>query len=258
MSVLSLQDLSIILVRPRFPENIGAAVRSACNMGVGEICVVQPENFDLPRIHKMATHACVDFIGEQHVYLDLQTALAPFHYVFGTTARLGGEREKVLTPPTAAQKIIPMLSNNKVALVFGSEDRGLENTEIRLCHELIHIPTADFSSVNLAQAVMILCYECFTTLREQTTSASFFPRMATHTELAGLYNELTPLLTKIHYVNPENPDYWMNKVRHFLHRMKLQAVEVSILRGICRQMNWYVEKRYEDGKQETLSFKKEP
>jgi len=257
MPLSLLKNLSIVLVRPRFPENIGASARAALNMGVGEIRVVQPENFDLIRIHKMATHEAASFITDSSVYPDLKSALAPFQYVIGTTARLGGERKKILYPSIVVQKIMGLLPENNTALVFGSEDRGLENTEIRLCHELVHIPTAEFSSLNLAQAVMIMCYECFKAIHEKTPVSAFIPRLASHAELEGLHNDLVPLLTKSHYINPENPEFWMVKVRNFINRMELKAIEVNILRGICRQINWYAKKQYEVGKSEALSSLKE-
>ncbi|MBW2564903.1 MAG: RNA methyltransferase, partial [Deltaproteobacteria bacterium] len=73
------------------------------------------------------------------------------------------------------------------------------------------------------------------------------PRLANRHELDGMYDQLKDILVKISYINHENPDYWMNKLRYFFTRMQLRAREVSIIRGICRQINWYGKKRYEDG-----------
>jgi tRNA/rRNA methyltransferase len=144
-----------------------------------------------------------------------------------------------------AQKLIPLTARNRIALVFGPEDRGLTNVELRLCHDLVTIPTADFSSLNLAQAVMVMVYELHRAGLKP--KGKFAPRLATRHELDGMYAQLTDLLTKIDYINPENPDYWMNRLRHFGTRMQLRAKEVSIIRGVCRQMNWYAGKCYRDG-----------
>jgi tRNA/rRNA methyltransferase len=122
----------------------------------------------------------------------------------------------------------------------------LTNTELRLCHILVNIPTADFSSLNLAQAVMILCYEFF--LAGIPTPKNVLPRLASRHELDGMYEQVKDILVRINYVNPENPDYWMNKLRYFFSRLNLRAREVSIIRGICRQINWYNRKCYLDGK----------
>jgi tRNA/rRNA methyltransferase len=214
-------------------------------MGFEQLIVVDPQNCDLSRILKMATHAAIDVVEQMRVYEDLQTALEPLNYVVGTTARLGGQRQLVGTAARLAQKLAPISEKNHVALLFGPEDRGLTNEDIRLCHELVNIPTAEFSSLNLAQAVMILCYE----LRRynQPKAKTFMPRLANRHELDGMYAQLKEILVRISFIQPENPEHFMNNIRHFGSRMKLRAKEVSIIRGICRQIDWYGKKRFQDG-----------
>ncbi len=244
-AAINLKNVCIVLSRPRYPENIGAAARAMRNMGLEQLVVVDPQNCDLSRVLKMATHAAIDVVEQMRVYEDLQTALAPLNYVVGTTARLGGQRQLVGTAARLAQKLAPICENNRVGLLFGPEDRGLTNEDIRLCHELVNIPTAEFSSLNLAQAVMILCYE----LRRynQPKAKTFMPRLANRHELDGMYAQLQDILVRISYIQPENPEYFMNNIRHFGSRMKLRAKEVSILRGICRQIDWYGKKCFQDG-----------
>ena len=67
-------------------------------------------------------------------------------------------------------------------------------------------------------------------------------------ELDGMYAEVKEILLRISFIQPDNPDYWMNRIRHFFTRMQLRAKEVSIIRGICRQIRWYADKRYQDGR----------
>ena len=244
---ICLDHITIVLHRPRFPENIGAAARAMRNMGIRRMIVVEPENYDLSRVLKMATHVAADVVQEIGIVSNLRQALSPFHLVVGTTARLGGEREIVYTPSHMADRLISLSSENTIAVVFGPEDRGLANDDIRLCHELVNIPTAEFSSLNLAQAVMVICYELFTAGRTVTESNA--PRLSTRHELDGMYDQLRDILVRISYINPENPDYWMNKIRRFFTRMQLKAGEVSIIRGICRQIDWYGKKCREDGRQ---------
>ncbi len=240
-----LDNITVILNKPRYPENIGAAARAACNMGIKQLVVVDPENFDIDRILTLSTHAAADVVRQMDRFDDLQTALAPYHYVVGTTARLGGERQTVTSPSQMAKQLIPISGKNRIALLFGPEDRGLTNEEIRRCHLLVNIPTAQFSSLNLAQAVMVLCYELYTAALPE--AKTFTPRLASRHELDGMYDQVKDILVRINYIQPENPDYWMNKLRHFFNRMKLRAGEVSILRGICRQIDWYAGKCYGDG-----------
>ena len=242
---LNLSNVAVVLHRPRFPENIGSAARATRNMGIEQLLVVSPADFDMERILRLATHAAADTVERIQCFDSLAEALAPFQYVAGTTARRGGQRDRLLSPEALARELIPIGENNRIALVFGPEDRGLTNEELRLCHRLVSIPTAGFSSLNLAQAVMVVCYELFkVTLPEKS---EFVPRMASRHELDGMYDGLRDLLVRISYINPENPDYWLHRIRQYFTRLRLRAKEVSIIRGLCRQVDWYAEKRYRDG-----------
>jgi tRNA/rRNA methyltransferase len=164
---INLDSIHIVLYRPRFPENIGSAVRAMRNMGLSKLIVVDPENFDIEKIMRLATHDSAEMVEQIKQYDDLESAVASMNYVVGTTARLGGERQTIQKPADLAQRLIPISAENQVAIVFGPEDRGLTNEEIRRCHVLINIPTADFSSINLAQSVMIICYEIYQASRKQ-------------------------------------------------------------------------------------------
>jgi len=242
---VNLNNIDIVLNKPRYPENIGAAARAIRNMGLRRLIVVEPENFDMGKILKLATHAASDVAAGIEQYDNLKDALKSYQYVVGTTARVGGERQIMGKPADMAEHLISISAENRVAIVFGSEDRGLLNEDIRLCHILVNIPTAEFSSLNLAQAVMIVCYELFkASLPEKKR---FVPRLASRHELDGMYEQLRDILIRICYINPENPDYRLNHIRHFFTRIQLKAKEVSIIRGLCRQVDWYAEKRYKDG-----------
>ena len=242
-----LDHVAIILQRPRNPENIGAAARAIRNMGIGQLVVVSPENCDLTRILKMATHVASDVVEGMKVFEDLKDAVAPYQYIVGTTARLGGERQTVFSPPEMAKILVPISRENRIAILFGPEDRGLTNEDIRLCHALVNIPTAEFSSLNLAQAVMIICYELFKA--SLGSGQKKVPRLAERHELEGMYKRLQEILIRVDFIKPDNPDYWMNNMRRFFNRLPLRAKEVRIIRGICRQIDWYSKKCYKDGKE---------
>jgi tRNA/rRNA methyltransferase len=245
---INLKNVAIVLHKTRYPENIGAAARAILNMGIQDLIVVAPRNYEKSKALKLATHAAASLIENLKIYDNLQDALAPFQYIVGTTARLGGERQVVNTPGIMAERLVPISQTNRVALLFGPEDAGLSNVDIRACHALVNIPTAEFSSINLAQAVMILCYELF--LASRTGKKIFVPRLASRHELDGMYAQLKEILVRISFINPENPDYWMNNLRRFFNRYGLRARDVSIVRGICRQIDWYGGKCYQDGLKE--------
>lgn len=238
-------NLSIVMVRPRYSENIGSASRAMCNMGIKHLIVVSPENYDIEKVRKLATHAASDVVDRIEIFENLKSALSPFNYVVGTTARLGGERLAISSPSEMAGRLVGISKKNRVAVLFGPEDRGLLNEDLRLCHELVNIPASDFSSLNVSQAVLIMCYEIFLAGTEE--KVKFAPRLASRFELDGMYDNVKDILVRINYINPENPDYWMNKLRHFFTRMEVRAREVSIIRGICRQIDWYGRKCYKDG-----------
>jgi tRNA/rRNA methyltransferase len=242
---INFDNITIVLHQPRYPENIGSAARAMRNMGISRLVVVDPPNYDLNKVLKLATHTGSDVIDKSRICTDLKDALAPFHYVVGATARLGGQRQVINNPSKLAQKLVPISIENRIAILFGPEDRGLSNEDIRYCHLLVNIPTAEFSSLNLAQAVMIVCYELFTVGLE--ISEEPIPRIASRHELDGMYDQLKDVLVRINFINSENPDYWINNLRHFFTRFQLRAKEVSIIRGICRQVDWYGKKCCEDG-----------
>ncbi len=247
---IRLENIVIVLHQPRFSENIGAAARAMRNMGIRRLIVVDPYMYNQERALTMATHAAADVVERMERHENLAEALGPFQYVVGTTARVGGQRV-LNSPPRMARQLISISQENQIAVVFGREDRGLSNEDLRYCHSLVNIPTAEFSSLNLAQAVMVMCYELFTATQEE--DKPFAPRLAGRFELDGMYEDLREVLVNICYVNPENPDYWMNHIRNFFTRIQLRAREVSIIRGLIRQVNWYGEKRYSDGRKDAAA-----
>lgn len=234
---VNIENIAVVLHEPHFPENIGAAARAAKNMGVKRLIVVNPRECDLTRILKMATHTAEDVVAAMEILDDLEEALGPFRHVVGTTARTGAHRQTVRSPRRLASDLIPITQANPTAILFGTETRGLTNNELKFCHSLVTIPTADFSSLNLAQAVMIMLYEIF--LAGDEEPKTFVPRLATTREMEEMYRNLKETLARINFINPENPEYWMMGVRRFFNRIGLRAREVKIVRGICRQINWY-------------------
>jgi tRNA/rRNA methyltransferase len=241
-----LDNITIVLVRPRISQNIGACCRAMHNLGLKRLIVTAPARFDLPDIERMATHAALSVVGNLQIKDTLADALAPFTFIAGTTARMGKQRQMIYSPEQIAQKIVSLVPSNEVAVLFGPEDRGLGNDDLKYCHSLVNIPTAEFSSLNLAQAVMILCYELFLAAHPRKDEP-FQPRMATSHELEGMYAHLKEMLLNIDFIDRDNPDYWMNNFRRFFARVGLTAKEVRLIRGVCRQVKWYGGKRHADG-----------
>ncbi len=232
------ENITIVLNRPKYAGNIGAVARGARNMGVEKLCVVSDRPFPAEEMKQMATHVAADLVDNIRYCDRLEDALGGFRTVVGMTARMGSVRGPAITPRQMAAELVDISQNNPVALLFGAEDRGLTNADLHFCDLVVNIPTAEFKSLNLSHAVMIICYELFVAERELP---SFTPKLATVAELEGMHDQIKEVLQQVGFLNPENPDYWMLHIRRFFSRVKLQAREVKIIRGICRQLAWYGE-----------------
>jgi tRNA/rRNA methyltransferase len=230
-------------MEPKYPENIGAAARSAMNMGISRLIIVRDEAPDREKMLKMATHKAAHLIEQLRHYDNLAEALAPFSYVVGTTARQGRKRRIENSPRYMLDTILPLLENNEVAVLFGPEHRGLTNDDLKYCQTTVTIPTADFSSLNLAQAVAILCYELFWGVMYSDRIVQASSKLASSHELEGMYEHVEVLLERIGFLNTNDSTYWMRNIRHFLGRIELRAKEARIIHGFCRQFLWYQEQQ---------------
>lgn len=252
-----LESVSVILVRPRFPENIGMVARAMGNMGAGELILVRPERWEKDKAEVLATSLGQRLLDAARVAGSLEEALAPFTVAIGSTARSGGWRRDICEPEEAARQARSVArQGGRAALVMGPEDDGLNNAEVELCTYLVNIPTAvDASSLNLAQATLLLLYECmkadralpfaapegsFQTrlpARNWTAPARLEPvRRVTLEEEVMLIRELQDNLIAIDHLPAENSDWFMKTMRRFLRKKGLRRNEFDMLMGICRQM----------------------
>ena len=236
----SLAGSGLILVRPKNPENIGASARIACNFGIEQLTVVAKEAPNQERMLKMATHKAAHMIENLQLVEDTGTAAAPYHFIVGTTARQGRHRVLEKAPHAVMSQLAPLLSgsSHRVALMFGPEDSGLTNDDLDFCQFTSTIPTADFSSLNLAQAVAIHCYELSMSLGKVTESVNE-EQYANSYELEGMYQHIEQALTKTTFIRHVNKIYWMRNIRHFLSRTRIKKKEASLIRGACRKFLWY-------------------
>jgi tRNA/rRNA methyltransferase len=236
------KHVTIVLNKPKYSANIGLVARCAVNMGIERLFVItNGRQYDQDEIKRTATHCASGFIKEEMRYFDrLDSALSQCNYVVGTTARTGNTNLKrsITTPRKMAAQLTSISCENDVALLFGPEDRGLTNNELRYCDLLVTIPTSGrLKSINLSHAVMVLCYEIFVT--ENAPRTAFSPRLATSKEKEDMFDHLKDIFIKINFINPENPEYWMTSIRNFFSRTKLHAKDVKIVRGVCRQIDLY-------------------
>jgi tRNA/rRNA methyltransferase len=234
------KNISIVLYKPKYSGNIGSIARAAKNMGIDNLIIVGTSGFDREEMQQRSTHLAADVLDKIQYFENIGEALGKFNYIVGTTARLGKARGPFISPRAAADDIVNISQKNKIALLFGPEDTGLANDQLRLCHSVVTIPTSrEFTSLNLSHAVMILCYEIFIASSGATKTQEDVPTLARSQELEGMYGQIKTLLADIEFLNPENPDYWMMHLRRFFTRAGILSREVKLVRGICRQLTWY-------------------
>ncbi len=241
-----LKNISVVLFGTKYPENVGSAARAMRNMDCSDLILVNPPLWNMERAMPLATAKGHEIVEKARICSDLETALADHSKIYGTTARTGGWRKGVLTPAEAAPLIVQQLKDGeKIALVFGPEDRGLTNDETKLCSRLINIPTSEeSSSLNLSQAVLIILYECFKEALETPFTPAGPPeeRVTTFQEQEILAANLQETLLAIDFLKEDNSDYWMLPVKRFMSRINIKRNEFNLLMGICRQIKWITEK----------------
>ncbi len=241
-----LSNAAIILVHPKYPENIGAAARAVMNMGISQLVVVRDEKPDTEKMLKMATHKAAHLIENLAYHTELGEAVSSFSYLVGSSARKGRKRHVDNCPRKMAEKVLPLLRENRVGLMFGPEHRGLTNDDLKYCDLTVTIPTDEFSSLNLAQAVAILCYELYYKMIYGDKDIVYEPKQASSHELEGMYEHVEQLLDEIGFLKTNDSSYWMRNIRKVLGRRNLLSKEARIIRGFCRQFLWYTEQKKEE------------
>ena len=233
----SRDKFAFVLYRPQSAGNIGAAARALKNMGFDDLRLVGRGPLNDREAVKMAVHAD-DLLASATVYPDLAAALADCSLAVGTTSRRGGYRSRATPLRPAAAELDALAASNKIAIVFGREDRGLTNRELKLCHRLITIPTApEYPSLNLAQAVMVVAYE----LMMAASAAVEYgraPEFVAASVSDPMLDRMAEALVSIGFIPDDNPDHIMLAIREIFGRSGLTAREVEILNGMARQMRW--------------------
>jgi TrmH family RNA methyltransferase len=165
----------------------------------------------------------------------LMEAIADCQLVIGTSARTRALPLPLMNPRSAARHIVQQAHDQQVAIVFGRESSGLTNEETDLCHQLINIPThREYNSLNLAQAVQVVCYEVFMTLQGELPAivepADWVPEPAERMDV--YFRRLEETLLAIGFLNPEQPKRLMQRLRRLYQRARPDENELNILNGI--------------------------
>ena len=237
---VSLDSISIILVRPRFPENIGSVARAMKNMGSTRLIVVNGCSPLHANAYKLASGA-EDILERAEEFFSLGEAISEMGVVVGFTTRGGKERRPDLTPEALAKKLVPLSRENTIGLAFGSEKEGLTNDDLSHCHLCARIPSLkSFPSLNLAQAVMIVCYELFKACMESPKKSA---QLVEAGQLESMFEHMEKTLIRIGFLDANHPKPMMRSLRRFFGRSQMDEREVRIFQGIWSEMDRHLEKR---------------
>jgi len=233
-----IDNVRVVLVETTHPGNIGAAARAMKTMGYNNLYLVKPKIY--PNAEATARAAGADDILSRAVVCDsLEEALQGCVTVVASTARPRTISHSVFTPREYAAKLTEMVKLGPVALVFGRESSGLSNEELEYCNVILQIPTnPDFSSLNLASAVQILCYEFIQVLQSDGAEKIDIEsdgkekiKLATADEMTYFYDHLEQSMVDVGFLNPQQPKKLMRRLKSLFNRAYLDDNEMSILRG---------------------------
>ena len=235
MLSLPLNNLRVVLVASRNPLNIGAAARAMSNFGVLHLRVVNP--YSVAFREARSAVGAAELLAEAKEYSSLAEAVADCSLVVGTTAL----RDRELQHPlyllqSGAGLIRSALQSGSVAIVFGSEKRGLSNDDLSHCHWLMRIPTREeHGSMNLGQAVAICLYEL---ARETEAVPTPEKLLAAAGDLERITRLLLESLEASGYVNPGSEAAAEEKVRRLVRRLNFTAEDAELWLGMLRKILW--------------------
>jgi tRNA/rRNA methyltransferase len=234
---ISSDCISIVLVEPQSPGNIGMVCRAMKNMGLTRLRIVKGCDRFHPESLKFAV-AARDLLEKAELFPDLASAIADCTLTAGTTRRHGKYRQEILAPQQIAEIFREQARPGcTAALVFGREDSGLTTDELALCRWHATISASDeYGSLNLSQAVLIFCYELFRV--DESAGAVRSAPLATSAEMESMFEQMDVCLQKIGFLNEQNPGHIMRSLRRIFFRSELDNREVSILRGMLTQIDW--------------------
>ena len=268
---MDLSRIRIVLVATTHPGNIGAAARAIKNMGLKSLYLVKPKDFPSGVALGRAASA-LDILDNALVVENLEEAISDCSLVIGTSARSRSIPWPMVDPEECGEKLVAASGQHDVALVFGREDRGLSNEELQLCHYHVQIPAnEEYSSLNVAAAVMVLCYEIRKAVlkadqedREANSSNeitgdspekvitdqstdSYYDMwdqpLASVKDMEGYLAHLEKILVRLEFHDPDNPRQLMPRLRRLYTRIRPDMMEINILRGILTSTEYQLDKK---------------
>ncbi len=231
---------TIILVKSQLGENIGMCARAMLNCGVTDLRLVAPKQGWPHERAQAASSGALDVI-EAKIFETTQEAVADLEFVLATTARTREMAKEVLTINDATKKMrLEGASDKKCGILFGPERTGLENDDIIFADALLNVPlNPEFSSLNLAQAVLLTCFSWLNADNhfEEKDLEEVNPS-APKGEVENLLNHLDDELeTSGFFKNPSQQHVTWRNIQNFFFRALPTQQEVNTLHGIISSLS---------------------
>ncbi len=237
-------NIYFVLVEPQTPGNIGAAARALKTMGFRNLVLVNPCDHLAPEARWMA-HAAEDILENAVIYGGLGQAVADMHFTVATTQRNRSFHLPYYTAAEVAHKSVPVSLEHQVAVVFGREKTGLTNEELTLCDAFSTIPAyTSHPSLNLAQAVMVYCYELFQAAYGD--EKKYHWKLATHSELETLYRHLEKSLKRVGFVPIDTWENFIMRFSRLLGRSNAELRDVKVWHKILKSFEQYIDQMEEE------------
>lgn len=242
-------NIRIVLVETSHPGNIGAAARAMKNMGLNSLYLVNPREFP----HEKAvwrSASAEDLLEKAVVCQSVEEAIAGCRLILGASARDRRIPWPILDPRECGRKIVEEMGpDHQVAILFGRESRGLKNEELQKCHFHVTIPTGEaYTSLNLAMAVQVVCYEILTAHLEESSNKTpdaqkWDMELATAEEVGFFFDHLEKTLTDLNFHDPANPRQLMVRLQRLFNRIRPDQMEINILRGILTTIDQLIQNK---------------
>lgn len=235
MTETPILNACVVLYQPQDPVNIAGTVRSMKNMGVSRLRLVQPAPYDASMIERVA-HGTRDLVREICHFNSLDEAIADCVRVAGYTARRRSAKREVVSAHEGARDLLGFAGLGPVAMLFGREDSGLPNDALDRAHLVVTIPTTAHASLNLAQAVLIACYELHiqaeVLTRRLEPSRKHAPP-ASQEQYERLFADAERALTALDFFGTRYPEHVMRTARSLAYRAAPDAREIELLRAMA-------------------------
>lgn len=247
-----LDRLRIVMINTSDSGNIGAAARAMKTMGLRQLVLVQPDEFPTAKATARAS-AAADLLHNARVVQTLDEAIGDCQLVFGTSARLRTIPWPLIDPRQGASRVMNEPEGADIAILFGREDAGLTNEELRRCHFHICIPAnEEYPVLNIGAAIQVICYEMRMAALERQASPvapdqsgmqQWDEPLVSSEDMERFLRHFEETLLDIDFFDPNNPKQLLTRVRRLFLRTRMDRLEMNLLRGVLSTVQKRVKER---------------